>query len=114
MADHGRGGDTTSADAGGIAGAQAVRASAAASFEGSYNRAVKIYTRTGDGGDTSYFDGSRVRHDDPRLDTYGEVDELNAWLGLVRASGLDADVDATVQRIQTDLCEHGAQLADPG
>jgi cob(I)alamin adenosyltransferase len=75
---------------------------------------VKIYTRTGDGGDTSYFDGTRVRKDDARLDTYGDVDELNAWLGLVRASGVDADLDATLERIQKDLFALGAQLADPG
>jgi cob(I)alamin adenosyltransferase len=75
---------------------------------------VKLYTRTGDAGDTSYFDGTRVRKDDPRLDAYGEVDELNAWLGLVRASGLDAAFDAEIMRIQRDLFALGAQLADPG
>jgi cob(I)alamin adenosyltransferase len=75
---------------------------------------VKLYTRTGDTGETSYFDGTRVRKDDPRLDTYGEIDELNAWLGLVRASGIDRDVDAALGRIQRDLFALGAQLADPG
>jgi cob(I)alamin adenosyltransferase len=75
---------------------------------------VKIYTRTGDTGETSYFDGTRVRKDDPRLDTYGDVDELNAWLGLVRAAGIDADLDAMLARIQQDLFALGAQLADPG
>jgi len=74
---------------------------------------VKIYTRTGDEGETSYFDGTRVRKDDPRLDTYGDVDELNAWLGLVRASGIDADLDGSLARIQQDLFAVGAQLADP-
>lgn len=92
----------------------AAAGSEAASFEGSYNRVVKIYTRTGDGGDTSYFDGTRVRKDDPRLDTYGDIDELNAWLGLVRASAIDADLDAALTRIQQDLFALGAQLADPG
>ena len=52
----------------------------------SYNSSVKIYTRTGDAGETSLFDGTRVRKDDARVDAYGEVDELNAWLGFVRAS----------------------------
>ena len=75
---------------------------------------MKIYTRTGDAGETSYFDGTRVRKDDPRLDTYGDVDELNAWLGLVRASGLDAAFDADLDRVQRDLFAVGAQLADPG
>jgi cob(I)alamin adenosyltransferase len=74
---------------------------------------VKIYTRTGDAGETSLFDGSRVRKDDPRVDAYGDVDELNAWLGLTRASHLDADLDALVLRIQRDLFAVGAQLADP-
>jgi cob(I)alamin adenosyltransferase len=46
---------------------------------------VKIYTRTGDGGETSLFDGTRARKDDARVDAYGEVDEVNAWLGFVRA-----------------------------
>ena len=87
--------------------------SEAASFERPYNRVVKIYTRTGDGGETSYFDGTRVRKDDPRLDTNGDIDELNAWLGLVRASAIDADLDAALTRIQQDLFALGAQLADP-
>ena len=46
---------------------------------------VKIYTRTGDTGETSLFDGTRVHKSDTRVDAYGEVDELNAWLGVVRA-----------------------------
>jgi cob(I)alamin adenosyltransferase len=75
--------------------------------------AVKIYTRTGDTGETSLFDGTRTTKDDPRVDAYGEVDELNAWLGLVRASGLEATLDAEVVRLQRDLFALGAQLADP-
>jgi len=75
---------------------------------------VKIYTRTGDAGETSYFDGTRVRKDDARLDAYGEVDELNAWLGFVRASRIDADLNDALGRIQHDLFAVGAQLADPG
>lgn len=74
---------------------------------------MKIYTRTGDGGDTALFDNSRVSKADPRVDAYGEVDELNAWLGLVRAAGVDADLDAALVRIQRDLFAVGAQLADP-
>ena len=75
--------------------------------------AVKIYTRTGDAGETSLFDGSRVSKADSRVDAYGDVDELNAWLGLVRANGLDADLDQPLLRIQQDLFALGAQLADP-
>jgi cob(I)alamin adenosyltransferase len=74
---------------------------------------VKLYTRTGDGGETSLFDGTRARKDDPRVDAYGEVDELNAWLGLIRASGVDPPVGAELAAIQRDLFALGAQLADP-
>ncbi|MBI3401660.1 MAG: cob(I)yrinic acid a,c-diamide adenosyltransferase [Acidobacteria bacterium] len=74
---------------------------------------MKIYTRTGDTGETSLFDGTRTTKDDPRVDAYGDIDELNAWLGLVRASGLDAALDAEVIHLQRDLFALGAQLADP-
>jgi len=75
---------------------------------------VKIYTRTGDAGETSLVGRRRVRKDDPLVDAYGEVDELNAWLGLVRASGLPDDMGAQLAHIQRDLFALGAQLADPG
>ena len=52
---------------------------------------MKIYTRTGDAGDTSLFDGTARQKDDARVDAYGEVDELNAWLGLARAVGARPD-----------------------
>jgi cob(I)alamin adenosyltransferase len=74
---------------------------------------VKLYTRTGDAGETSLFDGTRVTKADPRVDAYGEVDELNAWLGLVRAAGLPSEWDEAVVRIQRDLFALGAVLADP-
>jgi cob(I)alamin adenosyltransferase len=75
---------------------------------------LKIYTRTGDAGETSLFDGTRVQKSEPRVDAYGEVDELNACLGLARASGADTEVDAELVRVQRDLFALGAQLADPG
>jgi cob(I)alamin adenosyltransferase len=75
---------------------------------------MKIYTRTGDAGETSLFGGRRVSKADSRVDAYGEVDELNAWIGLVRAAGLDHDLDEPLVRIQQDLFALGAQLADPG
>ena len=74
---------------------------------------MKLYTRTGDSGETSLFDGTRVSKHDPRVVAYGEVDELNAWLGFVRASEIDADIDAELVQIQRDLFALGAQLADP-
>ena len=74
---------------------------------------MKLYTRTGDAGETSLFDGTRVRKNDPRVEAYGEVDELNAWLGLVRASLVDPAIDADVMQIQRDLFALGAELADP-
>jgi cob(I)alamin adenosyltransferase len=75
---------------------------------------MKIYTRTGDTGETSLFGGTRVGKADPRVHAYGEVDELNALLGLARASAPDSDIDAELVRLQRDLFALGAQLADPG
>jgi cob(I)alamin adenosyltransferase len=80
----------------------------------SYNSAVKIYTRTGDTGETSLFAGTRVKKDDARVDAYGEIDELNAWLGVARASGGDTTLDEPLVQLQRDLFALGAQLADPG
>jgi cob(I)alamin adenosyltransferase len=74
---------------------------------------VKIYTRTGDRGETGLFDGTRVSKSDPRVDAYGEVDEANAWLGIVRAAGLDAEMAQMIETIQRDLFAVGARLADP-
>jgi len=74
---------------------------------------VKIYTRTGDTGDTSLVGGTRVRKSDPRVEAYGDIDELNAWLGLARASGSDRELDDELARVQRDLFALGAQLADP-
>jgi cob(I)alamin adenosyltransferase len=74
---------------------------------------VKIYTKTGDSGETSLFDNTRVSKADPRVDAYGEVDELNAVLGAVVAAGTDADITAVLQHVQQDLFALGASLADP-
>lgn len=82
-------------------------------FVSSDNRNVKIYTRTGDSGDTGLFDGTRVSKSDPRVVTYGDVDELNAWLGLARAAGLDDELRGMLEQIQRDLFALGARLADP-
>ena len=74
---------------------------------------MKIYTRTGDAGETSLFDNSRVSKADPRVDAYGEVDELNACLGAARAAGVDADIGGVLESIQRQLFAVGARLADP-
>ena len=74
---------------------------------------MKIYTKTGDTGETSLFDKSRVSKADPRVDAYGEVDELNASLGAARAARLDADLTAVLEQIQCELFAVGARLADP-
>lgn len=74
---------------------------------------MKIYTRTGDSGETGLFDGTRVPKSDPRVSTYGEVDELNAWLGLARSGSSDAQLREMLERIQRDLFALGARLADP-
>jgi cob(I)alamin adenosyltransferase len=74
---------------------------------------VKIYTKTGDAGETSFFDNTRVSKADPRVDAYGEVDELNACLGLAIAAGPGADLTAALQAIQQDLFALGSRLADP-
>jgi cob(I)alamin adenosyltransferase len=74
---------------------------------------MRIYTKTGDNGDTGLFDGTRVSKADPRVEAYGGVDELNAWLGVIRSAGPGSDVDALLMRIQRDLFALGAMLADP-
>jgi len=74
---------------------------------------AKIYTKTGDAGETSLFDNSRVSKADARVDAYGEVDELNAALGAARAAGLDDELGAALEAIQKELFAVGARLADP-
>jgi cob(I)alamin adenosyltransferase len=76
---------------------------------------VKIYTKTGDRGETGLFGGRRVSKSDPRVEAYGEVDELGAWLGVIRApgQGLDREIDEILGLIQRDLFALGARLADP-
>jgi cob(I)alamin adenosyltransferase len=73
---------------------------------------MKIYTRTGDQGDTGLFGGGRVPKDHPRVAAYGDVDELNSALGVVRAGG-GGLFDAVLESIQRDLFSIGGQLATP-
>lgn len=74
---------------------------------------MKIYTKTGDEGETSLYGQTRVSKADARVDAYGEVDELNACLGAARAAGVDADIAATIELMQKQLFALGARLADP-
>jgi len=77
---------------------------------------VKIYTKTGDSGETGLYGGVRVSKAHARVAAYGDVDELNAGLGLARASLSPAqspDLIAMLEQIQRDLFALGARLADP-
>lgn len=72
----------------------------------------KIYTRTGDKGETALGDGSRVAKYAPRVEAYGTVDELNSTVGLARLTATD-DMDDALARIQNDLFDLGADLCRP-
>lgn len=73
---------------------------------------MKIYTRTGDGGETGLFGGGRVPKDHVRVEAYGDVDELNSALGVVRATP-PVLADDLLEAIQRDLFALGGQLATP-
>jgi cob(I)alamin adenosyltransferase len=74
---------------------------------------MKIYTKTGDRGDTGLFGGGRVAKSHPRVEAYGDVDELNAVLGFVRATEPLPRIDDLLIPIQQDLFAIGALLATP-
>jgi cob(I)alamin adenosyltransferase len=78
-----------------------------------YTSPVKIYTRTGDTGDTGLFGGGRVPKDDARVEAYGDVDELNAVIGLARAVEVMPRIDEVLVPVQRDLFAIGALLATP-
>ncbi|WP_417674991.1 cob(I)yrinic acid a,c-diamide adenosyltransferase [Pseudodonghicola sp.] len=73
----------------------------------------KIYTRTGDKGDTALGNGARVPKYAPRVDAYGTVDELNAFLGVARLASTGTEMDTALARIQNDLFDLGADLCRP-
>lgn len=75
---------------------------------------MKIYTRAGDRGETSLLRGGKVRKDDPYIEAYGTIDELNSSLGLVRAIWAGGLIDAELEQIQRDLFDIGALLAASG
>lgn len=74
---------------------------------------MKIYTKTGDAGETGLFAGPRVAKDDPRIEAYGTVDELNALLGSCRSTTPPVEIDSELARIQHELFVVGAELATP-
>ena len=75
---------------------------------------MKIYTRTGDQGQTSLFGGARVPKNDARIEAYGTIDELSSQVGVARAAAIPAEVGAILHQVQVDLFEVGAHLASPG
>lgn len=84
---------------------------------------MKIYTRTGDKGETGLWGGSRVSKDHPRVRAYGEVDELNSWIGLALAALAQERpaegeplklLSEELTRVQAELFQAGAILATPG
>ena len=75
---------------------------------------MKIYTKTGDGGDTRLFNGTKVRKHDDRVEAYGDVDELNASIGAAASFLKDLALTNMLAEVQKDLFSVGAQLADPG
>ncbi len=78
------------------------------------NRISKVYTRTGDGGETGLADGSRLPKEHARIAAMGDVDELNSHIGLLRAHKLPDHTERTLDAIQHQLFELGAELAIPG
>jgi cob(I)alamin adenosyltransferase len=72
---------------------------------------MKIYTKTGDGGETDLLGGRRVKKHVPQVEACGTVDELNAWLGLIRAESLAQETDQLLEQVQNDLFSAGAELA---
>ena len=74
---------------------------------------MKIYTKTGDAGSTGLFGGGRVPKDDPRVEAYGDVDELNAVIGVARAAEPMPRIDEVLVAVQRDLFAIGALLATP-
>lgn len=74
---------------------------------------MKIYTKTGDQGETSLFSGGRVPKHHLRVESYGTIDELNSVLGVVRASQPSSQTDEWIETVQNQLFHLGADLATP-
>ncbi len=78
------------------------------------HRLSKIYTRTGDHGDTGLADGTRLAKDSPRLGLIGDLDELNSVLGLLLAQDIPAPIRGHIVNIQHDLFDAGGEVSMPG
>src|SRR5438552_15840144 len=74
---------------------------------------MRLYTRTGDTGETGLIGGTRVAKDSPRVGAYGEVDAANAAIGLALATECHGEVRAVLERVQADRVVRGADLAIP-
>src|SRR3954463_12643215 len=74
---------------------------------------MKIYTKTGDTGTTGLYGGERVAKSSPRITAYGEIDELNATIGMVCAFTPHAPISESLSQVQSALFTVGAQLASP-
>src|SRR5579859_5255008 len=75
---------------------------------------MKIYTKTGDKGKTSLFDGTRVSKHNLRVETYGTIDELNSLLGAAVSFCAETSIQELIAIIQKDLLDIGSCLANPG
>ena len=78
------------------------------------HRLSKIYTRTGDKGDTGLGDGSRVDKDHIRIEAIGTVDELNSILGMILANDITEDISICLNKVQHHLFDLGGELCMPG
>ena len=76
-------------------------------------RITKVYTKTGDAGETSLVGGQRVSKADARVAAFGDVDEVNSLLGVARTALEDQEVEAVLARLQNELFILGADLASP-
>jgi cob(I)alamin adenosyltransferase len=74
---------------------------------------MKIYTKTGDSGETSLLGGERVKKFNIRLDAYGTIDELNSYIGLIRSRDIPSGMKENLVQIQSELFAIGAMLATP-
>ncbi len=74
---------------------------------------IKIYTKTGDDGQTSLWGGQRLSKDNDRIHAYGTVDECNAAIGVARTNEIDREIDEMLQAVQNRLFVVGADLATP-